>query len=75
MEIYYIYEIKGVKIGCTNNLTKRQQAQLDKGKMVVLETHTSIHKASDRERELQAEKDYRIDVNVLVYCYNSTKII
>ncbi len=58
---YYIYEIKGVKIGCTNNLTKRQQTQLDKGKMVLLETHSSIDKASKRERELQLEKGYPTD--------------
>jgi hypothetical protein len=61
MEKYYIYEIKGIKVGCTNNLTKRQQTQLDKGKMVLLETHTSIDKASDRERELQLEKGYPVD--------------
>lgn len=57
--MYYIYEIKGVKIGCTTDMVRRQKEQLSKGKMVVLEECTTIEEASRREIELQREKGYR----------------
>lgn len=59
--IYYIYEIPGKKVGCTKNFTSRQRVQKDKGKMIILETHTNIDQASKRELELQREKGYPID--------------
>ena len=59
--LYYIYEILGVKIGCTIDFERRQRAQRKKGKMVLLETHTDLDKASERERELQLEKGYPTD--------------
>jgi len=61
--MYYIYEIKGVKVGCTNDMQRRQYQQRDKGKMVLLETHTNKVEASKRERELQLEKGYPYDGN------------
>ena len=60
---YYIYEIVGVKVGCTKNFKHRQFIQKDKGEMVVLEVHTNIEDATRREREIQLEKGYGIDGN------------
>jgi len=60
---YYIYEIKGVKVGCTTDMVRRQREQRSKGEMVVLETHTNIEDATRRERELQLEKGYSVDSN------------
>ena len=61
--MYQIYEISGVKIGCTreDQFKTRQHRQKDKGQMIILEEHTCIYEASKRERELQAEKGYPID--------------
>ncbi len=58
---YYIYEIPGIKIGCTTHFSKREKQQSSKGKMVLLETHTDIKKASEREQQLQLQKGYRVD--------------
>lgn len=58
---YYIYEIPGVKVGCTTNMERRQREQRDKGEMILLESHTDINRASEREKELQLEKGYRLD--------------
>ena len=57
---YYIYHIPGIKIGCTNQPEKRMS---DQGftEWEILETHTDIHEASNREMELQEEYGYRID--------------
>ena len=57
---YYIYHIKGVKIGCTHNIHKRMLYQkIDNYE--ILETHTNIYKASEREIELQKEYGYKVD--------------
>ena len=61
--MYYIYEIPGVKVGCTQDMERRQKQQRDKGKMVLLESYTCIEDATRRERELQLEKGYGIDGN------------
>lgn len=59
--MYTIYEIPGVKIGVTDNFNRRQKEQLSKGEMIELESHSCIYKVSERERELQAEKGYKVD--------------
>jgi len=59
--MYYIYEIIGVKVGCTEDMIRRQKEQLSKGVMILLECHMDIQEASRRERELQVEKGYRVD--------------
>ncbi len=59
--MYYIYEIPGVKIGCTSDFERRQKEQKNKGKMILLESYEDINKASERERELQRVKGYGID--------------
>jgi hypothetical protein len=57
---YYIYHIKGVKIGCTINPKVRvsEQGYTD---YEILETHTDIMVASKREIELQKEYAYKVD--------------
>jgi hypothetical protein len=57
---YYIYEIPGVKIGCTYNLKKRikKQGYVD---YKILEQHTDIMEASKREIELQRKHGYKVD--------------
>ena len=64
MKTYYIYHIPGVKIGCTSQLTKRMS---DQGftEWEILEEHTDIYIASDREIELQ--KEYGLPVDKVLY--------
>ena len=57
---YYIYHIPGVKIGCTNQIEQRIKDQ-GFNDYELLETHTDIYKASDREQELQKEYGYTVD--------------
>lgn len=67
--MYYIYHIPGVKIGCTKNpksRTKQQNATIYE----ILEIHSDIHLASQRELELQKQYGYKIDTTTY---YNSTK--
>jgi hypothetical protein len=61
--MYIIYEIKTKKIGCTHKdkFDMRQHQQSKKGKMIVLEEHTCIYKASEREIELQKKYGYPVD--------------
>jgi hypothetical protein len=59
--MYYIYEIPGIKIGCSINPIRRQDHQLNKGEMIILEQHEDINVASQREIELQKEKGYKVD--------------
>ena len=61
IEKYFIYEIPGVKVGVTKNLSQRQERQKNKGRLNVLETHSCVFKASERELELQKQKGYRVD--------------
>ena len=58
--IYYIYHIAGIKIGCTNNIERRmyQQGFTD---WEILEEHTDIIEASNREIQLQQEHGYEVD--------------
>lgn len=60
MKTYYIYHIPGVKIGCTSNLERRVKQQT-KGDWELLETHTDIDIASQREQELQKQYGYKVD--------------
>ena len=58
--MYYIYEISGVKIGCSQNPDKRVKSQ-GYNNWIILEQHEDIMVASSREIELQKEKGYRVD--------------
>jgi hypothetical protein len=55
--MYYIYHIPGVKVGCTKNLTTRMKRQ-GFSEYEILETHTDIDIASNREIELQNQYGY-----------------
>jgi hypothetical protein len=58
--MYYIYHIKGEKIGCTINLKKRTKSQ-GFNNYEILEEHTDIYIASEREIELQKQWGYKVD--------------
>jgi hypothetical protein len=58
---YYIYEIPGVKIGCTWNVKRRVEKNQGYTNYIILETHTDIYEASRREIELQKKHGYRVD--------------
>ena len=60
MKKYYIYHIKGKKIGCTENPKARTERQ-GFDNYEILEEHTDIIVASDRERELQKQWGYSVD--------------
>jgi hypothetical protein len=60
MKKYYIYHIKGVKIGVSeepNNRTKKQGFD----NYEIIETHTCIYEVSKREQELQKQYGYPVD--------------
>jgi hypothetical protein len=58
--MYYIYHIEGVKIGCSKNPKRRVKAQ-GYTEFTILETHTDIQIASERERSLQKEYGLKVD--------------
>ena len=58
--MYYIYHIKGVKIGCTSNIKRRVKEQ-GYTEYEILETHTDIITASERELQLQKQYGYEVD--------------
>jgi len=58
---YYIYHIPNVKIGCSTNPKHRVKKQ-GYSSFKILETHDCIDSASDRERELQKEYGYKVDI-------------
>ena len=58
--MYYIYHIPQVKIGCSTQPNKRVERQ-GYSNFEILETHTDIHIASQREIELQKEYGYKVD--------------
>ena len=62
--MYYIYHINGVKIGCTKQLDIRMR---DQGftEWEILEEHTDIYEASNREIQLQ--KEYGLPVDDVLY--------
>ena len=58
--MYYIYHIEGIKIGCSKN-PKRRVKQQGYTEFTILETHTDIQIASERERSLQKEYGLKVD--------------
>ena len=55
--MYYIYHIDGVKIGCSTNPKQRVKSQ-GYTEYTILENHTDIEIAANREIELQKEYGY-----------------
>jgi hypothetical protein len=63
--MYYIYHIKGIKIGCSNNPNRRVNQQT-KSEWEILEQHSDINIASERERILQKEYGYKVDKSTYI---------
>lgn len=61
--MYYIYHIKGKKIGVTRNVQKRvyEQQGVDVKDVEILETSKDIELVSRREIELQRQYGYEVD--------------
>jgi hypothetical protein len=59
--MYYIYYIPDKKIGCTDNITRRVMKQQGYTDWALLETHSDIYVASEREIELQKKYDMPVD--------------
>lgn len=60
--MYYIYHVHGVKIGVTDNVHRRLKEQgFSENEYTILEATQDIQRASDRERELQAQYGYTVD--------------
>ncbi len=61
-ETYYIYHIKGVKIGMSKNLNERLRQQgYCINDAVILESHSDMVECGRRERELQKQYGYKVD--------------
>ena len=60
MEVYKIYHIPGIKIGCSNQIDIRIEYQ-GFNNYEVLETYTDIYEASKRETILQKQYGYNVD--------------
>lgn len=60
MEVYKIYHIPGIKIGLSIN-PKDRVRKTSSNVYEILEEHTDIFIASEREIELQKEYGYRVD--------------
>lgn len=71
--MYYVYYIKGKKIGCTKNLKKRvEQEQGYKDYSILFESE-DIKKASNAERYFQEQLGYRVDTNTYEELINNNK--
>jgi hypothetical protein len=68
---FYIYHVPGVKIGCSQNIKKRINHQKITN-YEILEEHTDVYLASNREIELQKQYGYKVDV---IPYYQSLKMI
>lgn len=63
MRLHYIYHIpEREKIGVTYDLNKRMRQHRWTGDYAILECHTDVKVAGDREQELQREYGYPVDV-------------
>jgi len=60
--MYYIYHVKGVKIGVSYEPEKRVAKQ-GYSDYEILEEHTDIYEVSKRERELQRQYGYPVDTH------------
>jgi hypothetical protein len=57
---YYIYHIEGIKIGCSTNPKKRVKEQ-GYEKYQIIESHSDVNTAANRELELQTQYGYKVD--------------
>jgi NTP pyrophosphatase (non-canonical NTP hydrolase) len=71
--MYYVYYIKGKKVGCTKDLKRRvEQEQGYKDYLILFESE-DIKKASKAERYFQEKLGYRVDTNTYEELINNNK--
>tara|TARA_R110001592_G_scaffold52851_2_gene162159 strand:+ start:2333 stop:3091 length:759 start_codon:yes stop_codon:yes gene_type:complete len=61
--MYYVYEIPGIKVGCTNNLKRRVEIQQGYEKYSVLFKSEDIKTASEAEKYYQELLNYKVDAH------------
>ena len=76
--MYYIYEIKGVKVGCTNNIKRRmirnaKTHNVSRDNYIILEEHIDIEEATRREEEISRQKGYGWDGSPYSRMYSNAK--
>lgn len=72
--MYYVYYIKGIKVGCTKNLKKRVEEEQGYKNYSILFKSNDIKKASNAERYYQELLNYKIDVNTYEELTNKKSI-
>jgi len=72
--MYYIYHIPGIKIGCTSRKVRKRVLEQGYTNFEILEEHTDIDIASDRELELQAEYGYEVEKYSFKQQHNAGKV-
>ena len=71
--MYYVYYIKGKKIGCTKNLKKRVEEEQGYKDYSILFESNDIKKASNAERYFQEQLGYRVDTSTYEELINNNK--
>ena len=71
--MYYVYYIKGKKIGCTKNLKKRVEEEQGYKDYSILFESDDIKKASNAERYFQEQLGYRVDTSTYEELISKTK--
>jgi len=70
--MYYIYHIPGIKIGCTTKHPEKRVKEQGYIDYEVLEEHTDLYIASNREIELQKQYNYPVDNTPFYKTYELT---
>lgn len=71
--MYYVYYIKGVKVGCTNNLKRRVEEEQGYKDYQILFKSSDINKASEAERHYQEKLGYKVDRHTYKELINKNK--
>jgi len=71
--MYYIYHVKGVKVGCTNNLKRRVEEEQGYKDYQILFESSDIREASDAERHYQEKLGYKVDRHTYEELMNKNK--
>ena len=61
--MYYVYYIKGIKVGCTKDLKRRVEKEQGYKEYKILFESKDIKKASNAERYYQEKLGYKVDTN------------
>lgn len=71
--MYYVYYIKGIKVGCTKDLKKRVEEEQGYKDYSILFESKDIKKASNAERYYQELLKYKVDTNTYEELINNSK--